>query len=235
MRRRVVLSWSGGKDSSLALATLRTDERFEVVGLLTSITTGYDRVSIHGVRRELVESQAAAAGLPLFEVTLEPTSSNAAYEAAFTNALAQVRVAVPEVELIAFGDLYLEDVRAYRERLVGAAGFEPLFPLWHRETSPLATAFIQAGFRAVLVCVDTTQLPATFAGRAFDSALLADLPDNVDPCGEGGEFHTFVWDGPHFRGPIALRIGETILRDERFAYTELIPGDVPSRIEPRAV
>lgn len=228
MRRRVVISWSGGKDSSLALATLRADERFEVVGLLTSITSGYDRVSIHGVRRELVEAQAAAAGLPLFEMTLEPTSSNAAYEAAFTNALAQVRVAVPEVALIAFGDLYLEDVRAYRERLVGAAGFEPLFPLWHRQTSSLATAFVQAGFRAVLVCVDTTQLPATFAGRAFDSALLADLPDDVDPCGEGGEFHTFVFDGPHFREPIAVRIGETILRDERFAYTELIPGAAPS-------
>jgi uncharacterized protein (TIGR00290 family) len=235
MRRRVVLSWSGGKDSSLALAALRADERYEVVGLLTSITTGYDRVSIHGVRRRLVEAQADAAGLPLFEVTLEPASSNAAYEAAFASALAQVRLMAPEVELIAFGDLYLEDVRAYRERLLRAAGFEPLFPLWHRDTTQLAAAFIEAGFRAVLVCVDTTQLPAAFAGRSFDSALLAELPGSVDPCGEGGEFHTFVWDGPHFRGPISVKAGETVLRDERFAFADLIPEEGPSGIEPQAV
>jgi uncharacterized protein (TIGR00290 family) len=235
MRRRVVLSWSGGKDSSLALAALRADERYEVVGLLTSITTRYDRVSIHGVRRELVEAQAAAAGLPLFEVRLEPASSNAAYEAAFTTALAQMRLAVPAVELIAFGDLYLVDVRAYRERLLAAAGFEPLFPLWHRATTELAAAFIGAGYRALLVCVDTTQLPATFAGRSFDRALLAELPGSVDPCGEGGEFHTFVWDGPHFRGPIAVKVGETVVRDERFAFADLTLDAVPSGVEPRAV
>ena len=235
MRRKVVLSWSGGKDSSLALSALRADDRYEIVGLLTSITTGYDRVSIHGVRRELVEAQATAAGLPLFEVTLEPASSNAAYEAAFVNALARLRVAVPEVRLIAFGDLYLEDVRAYREQLLGGTGFEPLFPLWHRDTTHLAADFIDAGFRAVLVCVDTTQLSATFSGRSFDRTLLAELPDKVDPCGEGGEFHTFVWDGPHFGSPIALSIGETIIRDERFAYTELLPDGTTSGSEPRAV
>lgn len=235
MRRKVVLSWSGGKDSSLALSALRADDRYEIVGLLTSITTGYDRVSIHGVRRELVEAQATAAGLPLFEVTLEPSSSNAAYEAAFVNALARLRVAVPEVRLIAFGDLYLEDVRAYREQLLGGTGFEPLFPLWHRDTTHLAADFIDAGFRAVLVCVDTTQLSATFSGRSFDRTLLAELPDKVDPCGEGGEFHTFVWDGPHFGCPIALSIGETIIRDERFAYTELLPDGTTSGSEPRAV
>lgn len=221
VRQQVVLSWSGGKDSSLALAALRADARYEVVGLLTSITTTYDRVSIHGVRRELVAAQAAAAGLPLFEVLLESPSSNAAYEAAFGAALARLREVAPAVELIAFGDLYLAEVRAYREQLLAGTGFAPLFPLWGRDTTRLAADFIAASFRAVLVCVDTTQLSATFAGRAFDASLLEELPASVDPCGEGGEFHTFVWDGPHFREPILIRVGETILRDERFAYTEL--------------
>jgi uncharacterized protein (TIGR00290 family) len=224
MRRKVILSWSGGKDSSFALAVLRNDEYYEVVGLLTSITTGYDRVSIHGVRRELVEAQAAATGLPLFVMTLEPQSSNAAYNAAFLNALASLRVTMPEVTLIAFGDLFLADVRAFREQLLAGAGFQALFPLWGRDTTQLAADFINAGFRAILVCVDTRQLPASFAGRYFDSTLLVELPDGVDPCGEGGEFHTFVWAGPHFRDPVAVKIGGTILRDERFAYTELIPG-----------
>jgi uncharacterized protein (TIGR00290 family) len=228
MRKQVVLSWSGGKDSNLALAALRADERYEVVGLLTSITTGYDRVSIHGVRRELVEAQAVAVGLPLFEVTLEPASSNDEYEAAFASALARVRLTAPGVELIAFGDLYLEDVRAYRERLLASAGLEPLFPLWHRDTALLAAEFIEAGFRAVLACVDTTQLAASFAGRTFDSALLAELPGSVDPCGEGGEFHTFVWDGPNFRSPLPVSVGEIVLRDERFAFADLIPGGVLS-------
>lgn len=223
VRQQVVLSWSGGKDSSLALAALRADARYEVVGLLTSITTTYDRVSIHGVRRELVAAQAAAAGLPLFEVLLESPSSNAAYEAAFGAALARLRKVAPGVELVAFGDLYLAEVRAYREQLLAGTGFAPLFPLWGRDTTRLAADFIAAGFRAVLVCVDTTQLSATFAGRAFDASLLEELPASVDPCGEGGEFHTFVWDGPHFREPIPIRVGETILRDERFAYTELDP------------
>lgn len=225
MRRQVVLSWSGGKDSSLALAALRADERYEVVGLLTSITAEYDRVSIHGVRRRLVEAQAEAAGLPLFEVPLAPVSSNAAYEAAFAQALSTLRTALPGAALIAFGDLYLEEVRAYRERLLRGTGCEPLFPLWGRDTSRLARDFVDAGFRAVLVCVDTTQLPAAFAGRSFDTTLLAELPEGVDPCGEGGEFHTFVWDGPHFAHPVAMIAGETVLRDERFAYTDLIPGD----------
>jgi uncharacterized protein (TIGR00290 family) len=225
VRRQVVLSWSGGKDSSLALAALRGDERYDVVGLLTSITSGYDRVSIHGVRRQLVEAQAEAAGLPLYEVTLEPACSNAAYEAAFRRALTVVRDAEPAADLIAFGDLYLEEVRAYRERLLGGTGFEGVFPLWRRDTAGLATEFVRAGFRAVVVCVDTTQLAATFAGRAYDAAFLADLPHGVDPCGEGGEFHTFVWDGPHFRRPLPVRTGETILRDERFAYTDLLPAD----------
>ena len=223
MRTPVVLSWSGGKDSSLALAALRADDRYEVVALLTSITTGYDRVSIHGVRRELVEAQAAATGLPLYDVTLEPQSSNDAYETAFIAALARIRSAFPFVQHIAFGDLYLEDVRAYRERLVATAAFKPLFPLWGRDTAALAREFVDSGFAATIVCVDTTQLSRSFAGRAFDAALLGDLPATVDPCGEGGEFHTFVHAGPIFGASISMRVGETVFRDDRFAFCDLLP------------
>jgi uncharacterized protein (TIGR00290 family) len=221
--KRVVLSWSGGKDSSLALAALRADPAYEVVALLTSITQEYDRVSIHGVRRALVEAQASMLGLPLIEVILRPLSSNEAYEVAFLEALGRVRVEHPEVSLLAFGDLFLSDVREYRERLVHAAGFEALFPLWGRDTSALATEFVEAGFRATLVCVDTQQLPASFAGRDFDADLLASLPASADPCGEKGEFHTFVSAGPIFAEPINIEVGDVVLRDERFAFCDLLP------------
>lgn len=223
-REPVALSWSGGKDSSLALAALRDDPRYEVVALLTSITSVYDRVSIHGVRRVLVEAQALALGLPLFEVRLEPHSSNEAYEAAFLAALARLRAAHPLVRRVAFGDLYLADVRAYRERLLAAAGLDALFPIWGRDTRTLAREFVAAGFGAHLVCVDTTQLPASFAGRPFDADLLAALPAGVDPCGEGGEFHTFVSAGPIFASPIAVAPGDMVLREERFAYRDLLPA-----------
>lgn len=220
----VVLSWSGGKDSSLALAALRADSRYDVVALQTSITRGYDRVSIHGVRRALVEAQARATRLPLIEVVLEQHSSNDAYEAAFTESLGRVRVDFPEVRRIAFGDLFLADVREYRERLVATAGFGAVFPLWGSDTSTLAKEFIAAGFRAHLVCVDTTQLAGDFAGREFDAALIADLPPEVDPCGERGEFHTFVSDGPIFTEAVGVTRGDTVLRDDRFMFCDLLPG-----------
>jgi uncharacterized protein (TIGR00290 family) len=223
-RQPVVLSWSGGKDSSLALAALRDDPRREVVGLLTSITSGYDRVSIHGVRRALVEAQAAALGLPLHEVVLQPASSNEAYETAFAEALERVREAHPDVRHLAFGDLFLEDVRAYRERTLAATELAPLFPIWGLDTTALAHEFVDAGFEASLVCVDTTQLAATFAGRAFDADLLADLPASVDRCGERGEFHTFVSAGPIFDRPIPISVGEVVLREERFAFCDLMPA-----------
>jgi uncharacterized protein (TIGR00290 family) len=223
-REPVVLSWSGGKDSTLALAALLADARYEVVALLTSITSGYDRVSIHGVRRSLVEAQAAALGLPLRTIELEPRCSNEAYETAYLEACARLRVGHPRVGHVAFGDLYLSDVRAYRERLARAAGHEPLFPLWGRETRALAAEFVEAGFRAHLVCVDTQQLPASFAGRAFDDGLLAELPAGVDPCGERGEFHTFVSDGPLFAAPVGVHVGEVVLRDDRFAFCDLLPA-----------
>jgi uncharacterized protein (TIGR00290 family) len=222
-RSPVVLSWSGGKDSSLTLATLRADPSFEVVALLTSITREYDRVSIHGVRRTLLEAQAASVGLPLIEISLEPQCTNDAYEAAFHAALAEIRATYPSVRHLAFGDLFLADVRAYRERMLERSGFTPIFPIWGRDTRQLATEFVNRGYKAHLVAVDTTQLDASYAGRAFDHSLLAELPPTVDPCGERGEFHTFVFNGPGFGTPISVELGEVVLRDERFAFCDLVP------------
>lgn len=214
----------GGKDSSLALAALRADSRFNVVGLMTSITRGYDRVSIHGVRRSLLEAQARSIGLPLFEVTLEAASSNEAYEAAFRQGVDAFSSVHSDVRHMAFGDLFLADVRAYREHQMAALGMMPVFPIWGRDTAKLAREFIATGYEAHLVCVDTHQLAAEFAGRAFDASLLHDMPATVDPCGENGEFHTFVSRGPIFREAIDVDVGELVLRDQRFAYRDLIPA-----------
>ena len=221
-RKPVVLSWSGGKDSALALAELQRSDEFEPVALLTSVTSGYDRISVHGVRRALLELQAQSIGLPLVEISLDPNSSNVAYEAAFRHAVNNIRARWPEVEHIAFGDLFLEDVRAYRERLLSGSGFEPVFPIWGRNTADLAREFIDRGFNARLVCVDTTQLDESFAGRAFDSTLLEDLPSTADPCGERGEFHTFVSNGPIFANAVACEAGERVLRENRFMYCDLL-------------
>jgi uncharacterized protein (TIGR00290 family) len=216
------MSWSGGKDSALALAELQSSEEFEPVALLTSVTSGYDRISVHGVRRRLLEAQARSIGLPLVEIQLEPNASNDSYEAAFTLALEVIRQRWPKVKHIAFGDLFLEDVRAYRERLLAGSGFDPVFPIWGRDTTDLAHEFIDRGFSARLVCVDTTQLDANFAGRPFDSTLLADLPPTVDPCGERGEFHTFVASGPIFGSAVECDTGERVLRENRFMYCDLL-------------
>lgn len=221
-RKPVVLSWSGGKDSALALAELQQRQEFQPVALLTSVTRGYDRISVHGVRRALLEAQARSIGLPLVEISLEQNSSNEAYEGAFMQALDEIREGWPEVRHLAFGDLFLEDVRAYRERLLAGTEFEPVFPIWGRNTTDLAREFIERGFAARLVCVDTTQLDGTFAGREFDSALLADLPSAIDPCGERGEFHTFVSDGPIFANAVACDSGERVLRENRFMYCDLL-------------
>lgn len=220
----MLLSWSGGKDSALALEALFADPSVEVRGLLTSVTSGYDRISIHGVRRSLLEAQAAALELPLTEIALVPQCSNAEYETAFRLAVEKARSRFPELTAIAFGDLFLEDVRAYRERLLASMGLEALFPLWGEATAALAERCCALGVAARLVCVDTTQLPARFAGRLFDRALLAELPAAVDPCGERGEFHTFVADGPGFLAPIPYTVGEIVRRDDRFVYCDLVPG-----------
>jgi uncharacterized protein (TIGR00290 family) len=222
-REPLVLSWSGGKDSALALARLRADPAVEVVGLMTTVTAGYDRVSIHGVRRALLHAQADALGLPLHEVTLDPGCSNEAYERATAEALARLRERMPDVRRLAFGDIFLEDVRQYREALVAGLGFGATFPLWGQPSEALAREVIACGIAARLVCVDTQALPASFAGRAYDDALLRDLPAGTDPCGERGEFHTFVSAGPGFATTVLYDVGEVVLREERFAYCDLLP------------
>ncbi|HEX5872926.1 MAG TPA: hypothetical protein VFY65_20985 [Longimicrobium sp.] len=224
----IILSWSGGKDSALALARLRADPRVQITGLLTTVTAGYDRVSIHGVRRALLHAQAAALGLPVHEVTLQPESSNDAYDAALAQALGAVRERQPAVRRVAFGDIFLQDVRQYREERIAALGFDGIFPLWGEPSDALAREVIACGIRARLVCVDTQALSPVFAGRAYDAALLAELPATIDPCGENGEFHTFVADGPGFAAPVPYQVGEVVMRGDRFAYCDLLPADTPA-------
>jgi len=223
--KRVVLSWSGGKDSALALQALRADPGIEVVALLTSVTREFERISVHGVRRSLLERQARRLNLPLLTIELNPVTTNGAYENAFLGALERIGRELPDVTAIAFGDLFLTDVREYRERLLDGTGFEPLFPLWGLDTAELARRFVRDGFVARLVCVDTTQLDSSFAQREFDHSLLADLPAGVDPCGEKGEFHTFVSFGPGYDGPVEYTVGDVVVRDERFAYADLLPQE----------
>lgn len=218
----VVLAWSGGKDSTLALAALRADPRYRVVALLTTVTREYDRISIHGVRRAVLEAQVTALGLPLIEASIPAGSSNADYEAAFALGLRTAQERSPGLRHIGFGDLFLTDVRAYREALLGALGWVGLFPLWGEDTAALARHFVRTGHRAILTCVDTTQLDPEFAGREFDAALLAELPEAVDPCGERGEFHTCVYAGPAFARPLPLIVGERVRPDGRFEYCDLL-------------
>ena len=216
----VLLSWSGGKDAAWALHVLRQRGEIEVVGLLTTLTEGFDRVSMQGIRREILHAQARAAGLPVIEAWIPQAADNAAYIASFANALADARARWPGLSHVAFGDLFLADIRTWRETLCAERGWTPLFPLFGSDTGRLAREMIEGGLRAHLCCVDTTQLDAAFAGLAFDAALLAELPLGIDPCGERGEFHTCVAAGPMFAAPLALRRGATVLRDGRFAYTD---------------
>ena len=216
----LLLSWSGGKDAAWALHVLRQRADVEVVGLLTTITEGYERIAMQGIRVQVLHAQAAAAGLPVIEARMPQRADNAVYEATFAAALGTARERWPGIATIAFGDLFLADIRAWREALCARLGWTPLFPLFASDTAPLARQMIAGGLRASLCCVDTTQLDARFAGRDFDEALLAELPPGVDPCGENGEFHTCVAAGPMFAAPLQLLRGETVLRDERFAYTD---------------
>lgn len=215
--KRVLLSWSSGKDCAWALHLLREQIDVEIVGLLTTLNTQFNRVAMHGTQRSVLEAQAAAAQLPLWVVPLPWPCSNEIYEqrmrAACDRALAE------KVDAIAFGDLFLRDVRAYREKQLQGSGLEPLFPLWEIPTNELAREMIGGGLRAKLVCIDTAQLPATFSGRDFDESLLRELPGSVDPCGERGEFHSCVYAGPMFAHPVALTPGEVVQR-EQFVYAD---------------
>jgi uncharacterized protein (TIGR00290 family) len=214
------LSWSGGKDSALTLWTLRR-RGVEPEALITTVTDAYDRISMHGVRRELLARQIDAVGIPLVEVRIPPACVNDVYEARMAQAFASAPLS--DVEAVAFGDLFLEDVRAYREERLAANGMRGLFPLWGRDTGMLAREFVAAGFQAFIACLDPRALDASFAGRAYDEQLLADLPAHVDPCGENGEFHTFVHAGPIFTAPIACAPGEVVER-EGFVFCDLLPA-----------
>jgi uncharacterized protein (TIGR00290 family) len=209
--KRVLLSWSSGKDSAWALHLLRRQPDVELVGLLTTLNSEFDRVAMHGTRHSLLEAQAAAAQLPLWVIPLPWPCSNEIYEERMSEACN--RAIEEKVDAIAFGDLFLPDVRAYREAQLKPTGLEPIFPLWELPTDALARQMIAGGLRAKVVCVDTRQLPGSFCGREFDEALLRDLPPQIDPCGERGEFHTCVYDGPMFRAPIRLEAGEIVNRD----------------------
>lgn len=205
------MSWSSGKDSTFALEVARVEQCVDVQGLLVTVNADADRVAMHAVRRSLLEAQAERLGLPLHVVEIPSPCPNALYEARMDVAMATARLA--GIEHIVFGDLFLKDVRAYREHNLAGTGITPVFPLWGRPTGRLARDMLDAGVRAVLTCIDPNVLPSNFSGRAFDETLLADLPEQVDPCGERGEFHTFVWDGPGFSSPIDIEIGEIVSRD----------------------
>ncbi|HET9094168.1 MAG TPA: ATP-binding protein [Solirubrobacteraceae bacterium] len=218
----LALSWSGGKDSALALQALRAEPGQGPDALITTVTAGVGRISMHGVRRELLAAQARAAGLPLVEVEIPPACPNDVYEQRMGQALAEAPLA--PAQTIAFGDLFLTEIRAYREQQLHRIGRQAVFPLWGRDTHRLAREFIASGFEAILVCVDPRHLDPSFAGRRFDGELLADLPRHVDPCGENGEFHTFVHAGPVFTAPIACQIGGVAERDG-FVFCDVLPAD----------
>jgi uncharacterized protein (TIGR00290 family) len=223
MKKPVLVSWSGGKDSAMALYELLEGEEYDVVALLTTVTQGYDRISMHGVRRTLLEAQASALGLPLEVVYISQEASNEEYEEKMQSLLEKHKSS--GVSAVVFGDLFLLDVRAYREDNLARVGMGAIFPLWKRDTRNLAKTFVNLGFKAVTACVDTQLLGKDFAGRQLDEQFFKDLPEQVDPCGENGEYHTFVYDGPIFRQAVEFTPGELVLREERFYYCDLIDAN----------
>ena len=227
--QKALLSWSGGKDSAMALYEIQRTGGYEISALLTTVTADYDRVSMHGVRRILLEQQAASLGLPLEQVSISADMSSEEYGARMREVLE--RYLAQGVSGVVFGDIFLEDVRRYREEKLSTVEMRGIFPLWGREPRELAQAFIDLGFEAVITCVDSNLLDGGFAGRVFDERFLAELPASVDPCGENGAFHSFVYDGPVFGERIAYTKGEMVLRENRFQYCDLMPvqvGEAPS-------
>jgi uncharacterized protein (TIGR00290 family) len=226
--KRILLSWSSGKDSAWSLHVLRQNSEYEIAGLLTTFNQEAERVAMHGVRRSLVEMQAAAAGLPLWSVPLPWPCSNEQYESQMAETCAKAEAA--GIQGIAFGDLFLEDVRAYRVRQMAGTGLEPLFPIWGKPTNALAHEMVASGLKAILTCVDTRKLNASFAGCPFDEQFLSKLPEGVDACGERGEFHSFVYAGTMFAREISVVPGEGLMR-EHFAFADLIPASFQSSVE----
>ncbi len=223
-KEKIILCWSGGKDSALTLYELKKSEMYEVVALVTTVTEGYERISMHGVRNILLDRQAKLLNIPVDKVFISQGASNLEYESKMEGMLTKYQAM--GVSTVAFGDIFLEDLRRYRETNLARIGMEGLFPIWKRSTQELADSFINLGFKAVVVCVDKTYLDETFSGRIFDHSFLSNLPSNVDPCGENGEFHSFVYDGPLFEECINYLKGEVVLRDNRFYYCDLVPCEI---------
>jgi uncharacterized protein (TIGR00290 family) len=217
----VLISWSGGKDSCVALYEIQREPKYRVAALLTTVTRDYDRISMHGVRRLLLERQAASLGVPLHQVFISQGASNEEYEMKTGEAFSIYRDL--GIDSIAFGDLFLEDIRAYREKFLVRHNMRGLFPVWKRDTARFMKEFLELGFRAVVTCVDSRALDQSFAGRLIDKSFLSSLPPEVDPCGENGEFHSFVFDGPMFTVPVKFSLGETVLR-ESFWFCDLLPA-----------
>jgi len=222
MKKQIVVSWSGGKDSTLALNEILNTTDYEVRSLITTITEGYDRISIHGVRNELLEQQVESIGLPLHKVSIPKDSTNNQYESALKKVLLKFKN--QGINEVVFGDIFLEDVKKYRDELLDKLDMKGIYPIWKVDSKELARKFIELGFKAVTTCIDSQQIDKKFAGREYDSEFLNDLPNSADPCGENGEFHTFVYDGPLFDNKINFKKGEVVLRDNRFYYCDLIPN-----------
>ncbi len=221
MSDKVLVSWSGGKDSAFALYEFARANGYEISALLTTVTAGYDRISMHGVRRALLVSQAESLGYPLVKLLIPQQCTDDEYEQLMRTALQKYNNL--GISGVVFGDLFLEDVRNYREEILETIGMKGFFPIWGMDTGELARAFIDRGFRAIVVCVDTEVLDSEYVGREYDRKFLTDLPTSTDPCGENGEFHTFVYDGPLFSWSIKLKRGEKVLREGRFYYCDLVP------------
>ena len=217
---RVLVSWSGGKDSAMALSEALKSGNYEVAALLTTVTRDYDRISMHGVRRALLKQQAESLGLKLEEVFITKDASNAEYESSMGKVLSEYKEL--GVFSVVFGDIFLEDLRKYREEKLGQLNMHAIFPIWKVETNELARRFMGAGFKAITTCVDTNVLGKEFVGREINEDFLSELPGGVNPCGENGEFHSFVYDGPVFKKPIAFSLGEKVLRENRFYYCDLV-------------
>ena len=219
---KALFTWSGGKDSAMALYELQKSGDYEVAALLTTVTEDYDRSSMHGVRSILLERQAESLGIPAEKIYITRESSDKEYEEKMRSKLTSCKNR--GISSVVFGDIFLEDLRKYREENLSRIGMKGVFPIWKRDTRELAHTFVDLGFKAVITCVDSRVLDKRFVGREFDGHFLTELPDAVDPCGENGEFHSFVYEGPIFRQKILFSRGETVLRDNRFYYHDLIPA-----------
>jgi uncharacterized protein (TIGR00290 family) len=218
---KVLVSWSSGKDSALALYEILQNQNYQIAALLTTVTEDYDRISMHGVRRILLEQQVASLGFPLEKVFISKNASNEEYETNMENVL--TRYKNQGITSVVFGDIFVEDIRKYREDKLKTLDMHGIFPLWKRDTRDLAGSLTDLGFRAITTCVDTNSLGQQFVGREIDQKFLADLPEGVDTCGENGEYHSFVYDGPIFKEKVLFTTGEIVLRDNRFCFCDLIP------------